>query len=68
MKRVLVTVYTANATAHHAPVTLQLSIARLKPGAHTLTVRLSYKQTKRQHGHKITVTVTKTLKATFKIC
>lgn len=52
----------------YVPATLELSIAALKPGTHTLTVRLAYKRTKHKHGHKITLTVTKTLKVKFKVC
>jgi hypothetical protein len=60
--------YTANATKHHVPATVDLSLAGLKPGTHTLKVVLSYKQTKREHGHKKTVTVTKTMNVTFSVC
>jgi hypothetical protein len=34
-KKVLVTVYDANATVHHVPVTSNLSLAGLKAGTHT---------------------------------
>jgi hypothetical protein len=67
-KTVIVTVYTANATAHHVPVGVDLSLAGLKRGTHTLRVVVSYKETKREHGHKKTVTVTKTLKGKFSVC
>ena len=67
-KGVIVTSYSPNATAHHVPVTLELSSAGLKAGTNTLTVKLSYKETKTKHGHKTTVTVTKTLTATFTVC
>jgi len=67
-KHVIVTSYSANTTAHHVPVTLELSIRALKPGIHTLTVKLSYKKREKRHGHEITVTVTKTLKVKFKVC
>jgi hypothetical protein len=67
-KRVVVTSYTANATAHHLPATLALSLTGLKRGAHTLTVTVVYKETKRVRGRKTIVTVTKTLKAKFEIC
>ena len=52
----------ANATAHHLPAALELSLAGLKPGKHTLTVKVVYK---RGHG---AATITKTLKAAFKVC
>lgn len=67
-RKVIVITYTANATAHHLPVTLALKLAGLKRGTHTLTVKLSYKQTKHKHGHKTTVTVTKTLRQKFLVC
>ena len=46
----IVTSYSPNATAHHVPVTLELSSAGLKAGTNTLTVKLSYKETKTKHG------------------
>lgn len=67
-KRVIVTVYEPNATADHVPVTLELSLAGLKAGTHTLKVRISYKETKRKHGRKTRVTVTKTLSVKFGVC
>jgi hypothetical protein len=67
-KHVIVTSYSANTIAHHVPVTLELSIRALKPGTHTLTVKLSYKKREKRHGHEITVTVAKTLKVKFKVC
>jgi hypothetical protein len=63
-KTVTVTVYLANSTAHHVPVTVHLSLAGLKSGTHTLKVVLSYKK----HVKKKTVTVTKTMKARFVVC
>jgi hypothetical protein len=63
-KTVTVTVYLANATAHHVPVTVHLSLAGLKSGTHKLKVVLSYKK----HVKKKTVTVTKTMKARFVVC
>jgi hypothetical protein len=67
-KTVKVTTYSPNATAKHVPATLSLSIKGLKPGTHTLTVKVSYKESEKKHGHKVTVTVTKTLKAKFTVC
>ncbi len=60
--------YTANATKSHVPATVDLSLTGLKSGTHTLKVLLSYKQTKREHGHRKTVTVAKTLKVKFSVC
>jgi hypothetical protein len=67
-KKVTVTVYAANTIARRAPVTLELPLGRLKPGTHTLTVKVSYRQTKLKHGRNVTVTVIKSLKTKFKIC
>jgi len=67
-KTVKVTTYSPNATAKHVPAALDLSIKGLKPGTHTLTVKVSYRESERKHGHKVTVTVTKTLKAKFTVC
>jgi sugar lactone lactonase YvrE len=67
-KKVVVITYTANATKDHVPVTVELSLAGLKPGTDTLKVVVSYKQTKLEHGHKKSVTVTKTLKVKFAVC
>jgi hypothetical protein len=68
-KRKKVTVYLANATAHHVPITVDLSLTGLRSGTHTLKIVLSYKETKKgKHGHKQTVTVTKTLSTKFSVC
>ncbi len=63
-KKVVVVTYTPNATKHHAPANVQLSLAGLKSGTHSLKVVISYKEIK----HSTTVTVTKTLKVTFVVC
>jgi alpha-tubulin suppressor-like RCC1 family protein len=67
-KRITITTYTANATARHVPVTLELTLAGLRTGTHTLTVKASFKETKRKHHHNTTVTITKTLTTHFNIC
>ncbi len=67
-KTVIVATYKPNAIAKHVPVTLELSTAGLTAGTHTLTVKVSYKETKRKHGHKISLTLTKTLTAQFTVC
>ncbi len=67
-KTVIVTSYSANATVHHVPVTLALASTALKAGTHTLTVKLSYEETIKKHGHRSTVTLTRTLTAKFTIC
>lgn len=65
---VTVVTYTPNATASHVPVTLELPVAGLKAGLHTLTVKVSYKETERTRHHERTVTVTRTLTAKFMVC
>lgn len=67
-KTVVVTVYDANATAHRVPVTTDLSLKGLKAGVHRLRVVVFDKETTRKHGHKKTVTVTKTLRVSFRVC
>ena len=64
----IVTVYEANATAHSAQVTLQLGLARLKAGTHTLKVVVVYKLSTHRHGLKKILTVTKTLRVKFNVC
>ena len=63
-----VTTYAANVTAHHVPAKLALKLAGLNSGTHTLTVKLSYHETVRKHGRRTTVTVTKTVRASFRVC
>jgi hypothetical protein len=63
-KKITVTVYRPNATAHHLRATVNLSLAGLKSGTHTLKVVLSYEQ----HVKMKTVTVTRTLKTHFVVC
>jgi len=67
-RTVKVTTYSPNATTKHVPAALRLSIKGLKPGTHSLTVKVSYKESEKKHGHKVTVTVTKTVKAKFTVC
>ena len=61
-------IYTPNATAHHVPAALALKLAGLKPGTHTLTVKLAYKERTTRHGRRTTAAVSKTLRATFRVC
>ena len=67
-KQIHVTTYTANATARHVPTAISLSVKGLKSGSHPLKVVISYKKTVTKHGHKTTVTVTKTVRSTFTVC
>jgi 6-phosphogluconolactonase (cycloisomerase 2 family) len=63
-----VVTYAPNATISHLPGTLEIPLAGLKAGSHTLTVKLSYKESERKHGRMSTVTVTKILSARFTVC
>jgi hypothetical protein len=67
-ERKLVTVYLPNATRHQQPVSLKLSLAKLKTGTHTLKVLVSYTKTVRAHGHTHTVTATKIIRVNFGLC
>lgn len=64
-----VTVYLPNATAHHAPVMLQIPISGLAAGSHQLTVKLTLtRKLVRKHGVKVTRLIHKTLRARFTVC
>jgi hypothetical protein len=67
-KRVVVITHSANATVHHIPTTLRLSLAGLRSGLHALTVRLAYNKHASKPRHHHVVTVTKTLRARFTVC
>ena len=67
-KTITVIVYTANMTAHHVPVSLNLSLTSLKAGTHTLSAVVSYTTIKRIHAHKRKVTLTTTVKSKFTVC
>jgi len=66
-KQKIAITYVANATAHRLPAALELSLAGLKSGAHTLKVTISYTEASNKHGHKAS-TLTKTLQAKFTVC
>jgi streptogramin lyase len=67
-RTVTVTTYSANATSHTTPANVALTLAALRSGIHTLTVRATYSQTvgPRRHRHK--QIRTKTLSARFRVC
>ena len=60
--------------AKRLPATVKLSLRRLRPGFHTLTVKVFYLETLtahasgRRHRHKLTVTITKKLRTRIKVC
>jgi hypothetical protein len=63
-----VTTYAANATVGHLPATLRLSLSGQRGGSHTLSAMLSFARKVRRNGHQLTLTVTKTLRASFTVC
>ncbi len=67
-KRVTVVTYVPNTLARHASSSLSLKLAGEKAGTHTLKVIVSYSEKVIRHHRKVTTTVTKTLKVTFKVC
>jgi hypothetical protein len=67
-KTIAAIVYTANATAHHVPVSLTLSLKGLKAGIHTLSVVVSYTMIKKIHGHSRKVLATTTVRRKFRVC
>jgi DNA-binding beta-propeller fold protein YncE len=60
--------YTANRTVHKVPVTAALKLAGLKSGSHTLKVKVVLRRTVHRHGHRVKVSITKTLKTRFSVC
>jgi hypothetical protein len=75
-KTVKKTVYLPNKTAKRLPANETFSIKGLKAGTHKLTVKVHFTEKKTltvghgKHKRKIktTITITRTLKATFKVC
>lgn len=67
LKNVTLTVYEPNATRGHLPVSLKLSYSGLKPGRHTLSVKITYRQAETER-RRTTKTRTQTLKTNFTIC
>jgi hypothetical protein len=67
-KTVTTTVYAANEILSRSPATARLALTGLKSGAHTLKLKISYKQTVKLHGRTQTTTVVKTLTTPFRVC
>jgi PKD repeat protein len=67
-KRVTVVFFRPNATVRHLPATVALRVAGLRSGTHTLKVVLTYSKRVTRHRHRVTVTVSKTLKVKFRVC
>jgi hypothetical protein len=67
-KRVLVSYFTPNAVAHRVPGTLELGLRGLRSGTHTLRVRVAYRETRKKHGRRHTVTVSHTFSVKIPVC
>jgi hypothetical protein len=63
-----VTTYTANATVKRLPATLGLSVKGLKAGTHTVRVVVTLTHVVVLKHHRRTVTVSRTLRTTFRVC
>ncbi len=60
--------FDANATVRRLPVTVELSVAGLRPGVHTLTVKVSYRERRRRHDREVEATLVKTLTSQVTVC
>ena len=67
-KTVTVVVFAPNAIARRLPARPALRLTGLRSGTHTLKVTVSYRHTVKRHGHRRTVTLTKTVRASFRVC
>jgi streptogramin lyase len=67
-KKVKTTFYTANATVRRLPARPSLRLRGLKSGRHTLRVVLVLHRTVTRHGKRTTVSTTRTLRPTFRVC
>jgi hypothetical protein len=64
----ILTTLSANAAADRLPATIEPLDAGLRPGSHTLTIKLHYKATLKSHGRHRVSRITHTLTATFNVC
>lgn len=67
-KTVTKTVYAANEILSRSPAIARLAVTGLKSGAHTLKVKIFFRQTVKLHGRAKTTTIAKTLTAPFRVC
>ena len=68
-RTVIVTTYSANATARRLPVGEAVPTAGLKPGVYVLKVEFSYRRIPSSGGRSTTPsTITRTLIAKFRVC
>jgi hypothetical protein len=49
-------------------MSLGMATAHLRPGTHSLTIKVSYVETARMRHHVGAVTLTKTIRTKFRIC
>jgi hypothetical protein len=61
-------VYQPNATTTRLPVSVKLPYASLKPGGHTLKVKITYTETETRHRQRTSMTHTLALEIRFTIC
>ena len=62
------TTHTPNVTVRSLPTNVSLKLAGVSSGSHVFNVRVSYHATVKRHGHRQTVSVSKTLSLTFQVC
>jgi sugar lactone lactonase YvrE len=69
-KKVVITTvtYTPNHTVGRLPANVSLKLAGLRSGSHAFKVTVSYHETVTRHGHRRTISLSKTLSLTFKVC
>ena len=60
--------YTPNHTVRKLPANVSLKLAGLSSRSHAFNVTVSYHETVKRHGHRRTVSVSKTLSLTFTVC
>jgi DNA-binding beta-propeller fold protein YncE len=69
-KKVVVTTitYTPNHAVGRLPANISLKLAGLSSRSHAFKVKVSYHETVKRQGHRRTVSVSKTLSLTFRVC
>ena len=60
--------YSPNDKVGGLPANVSLKLAGLSSGSHAFKVKVFYHETVKRHGHRHTVTVSKTLSLTLKVC
>ncbi len=69
-RKVLITTisYRANRSVGAMPSTITLKLATISSGSHTLRIVFTFHRTVRTNGHSRTVSATRALSTTFKVC